>query len=410
MMGLSSLPLPERACGELPTEVEDPAQFGFKQEHWNIIPPDIQVILLRRYTGSNDSNDPDPAGLNLRAMIRALGESVKRGGLPLYLLRRKKPRYGTLDNRSKQYCPTLNRQEGRDHSKILDESFVDDLEDYYFSQIFHSTGKSVEMTLTYTDNIFLDGSRVDASVIAKLKSMYVVTELRIDVCKWFLEFSDVPVADTFYLSVKQKNDSWKSYSSDTDKKSGLCYPRFRFTAGGVKYKVCGMFLTPVIYNIGGPAFIKSDAAILVHKDKSTSNMRVSIEKQSMNGMYGATRPSDAYGTWTLPSPPPSPPQKKQRKLPMENIRKNEISSQDVLIITGTGVNSHAGTASYRQEINRISGLPKQYGRCVKEALNLVDRVRKRGGRFLKERERLYYDVGDQVATAYTVQSIKSAKK
>ena len=314
MMGLSSLPLPERACGELPTEVEDPAQFGFKQEHWNIIPPDIQVILLRRYTGSNDSNDPDPAGLNLRAMIRALGESVKRGGLHLYLLRRREPRYGDLDNYS--YRPTLNRQEGHEHTKILDESFVDDLESCYFSQIFHSSGKSVDMTLTYTDNIFLDGSRVNASVIAKLKSTYVVTELRIDVCKWFLEFSGKPVANHRYLFVKQKDGSEKSYSSEMDKKSGFCYPRFCFTASGVKYAVCGMFLTPVIYNVCGPAMIKKDAAILVYNDKSTSNMSVAMEDQTMNGMYGDVRSSDSYDTWTLPSPlRPSKKRKKQGELP-----------------------------------------------------------------------------------------------
>ena len=80
----------------------------------------------------------------------------------------------------------------------------------------------------------------------------------------------------------------------------------------------------------------------------------------------------------------------------------------MLIITGA--NSHAGTASYRQEINRISGLPKQYGRYVKEALNLVKGVRERGGRFLKETQGLYYDVGDQVATAYTVKSMMNAKQ
>lgn len=80
----------------------------------------------------------------------------------------------------------------------------------------------------------------------------------------------------------------------------------------------------------------------------------------------------------------------------------------MLIITGA--NSHAGTASYRQEINRIRGLPKQYGRFTREALNLVDRVRERGGRFLKETQGLYYDVGDQVATAYTVKSMMNAKQ
>ena len=36
---------------------------------------------------------------------------------------------------------------------------------------------------------------------------------------------------------------------------------------------------------------------------------------------------------------------------------------------------------------------------VKEAPNLVEMVRKRGGRFLKERNGLYFDVGDEEATA-----------
>ena len=172
------------------------------------------------------------------------------------------------------------------------------------------------MDLAHTDNVFLDGSRVDASDIAKLESNYIVSELRIDVCQWIREFLDVPVADTFYFSVKQKNGSWKSYSSEMDKKSGFSYPRFCFTASGATYAVCGMFLTPVIYNVCGPAMIKKDAAILVYNDKSTSNMSVAMEDQTMNGMYGAIRSSDSYDTWTLPSPlRPSKKRKKQGELP-----------------------------------------------------------------------------------------------
>ena len=96
---LDSMTLPVRAFSELPPEVEDPAQFHFNRADWKIIPRDIQQHLVRRITDSND-----PAGLNLRAMIRALAESIKRGGrLPLYLLRRKKPRFGDL-NSNKSLC------------------------------------------------------------------------------------------------------------------------------------------------------------------------------------------------------------------------------------------------------------------------------------------------------------------
>ena len=63
------------------------------------------------------------------------------------------------------------------------------------------------MDLAHTDNVFLDGSRVDASDIAKLESNYIVSELRIDVCQWLREFSGKPVADNFYLSVKQYDGS-----------------------------------------------------------------------------------------------------------------------------------------------------------------------------------------------------------
>ena len=308
---LDSMTLPVRAFSELPPEVEDPAQFHFNRADWKIIPRDIQQHLVRRITDSND-----PAGLNLRAMIRALAESIKRGGLPLYLLRRKKLRYGTL-NSSYIYRPTLNRVKDQKFTKSLpDESNSgDDLAGYYFTQIFHSIGNILNMNLAQTENVFLDGSRVDASDIAKLESNYIVSELRIDVCQWIREFLGKPVADNFYLSVKQYNGSWKSYSSNMDK-HGFTYPAFRFTAGGVRYQVCGMFLTPVVYCGGGPALIKADAAILVYKNKSTSNMSVAMEDQSMNGMYGATQSSDAYDTWTLPSPlRPSKKRKKQGELP-----------------------------------------------------------------------------------------------
>ena len=243
-------------------------------------------------------------------MIRALAESIKRGGLPLYLLRRKKLRYGTL-NSSYSYRPTLNRVKDQKFTKSLpDESNSgDDLAGYYFTQIFHSIGNILNMNLAHADNVFLDGSRIDASDIAKLESNYIVSELRIDVCQWIREFLGKPVADNFYLSVKQHN-GWKSYSSNMDT-HGFTYPTFRFTAGGAGYAVCGMFLTPVVYCGGGPALIKADAAILVYKNKSTSNMCVAMEDQSMNGMYGATQSSDAYGTWTLPSP--LRPRKKRKK-------------------------------------------------------------------------------------------------
>ena len=117
-----------------------------------------------------------------------------------------------------------------------------------------------------------------------------------------------------------------------DKMAGFSYPRFSFTALGVQYALCGMFLTPVVYCGGGPVLIKADAATLVYKDKSTSNMMVAVDDQTMNGMYGAKQTSDACDTWTLPSPPPPPssprPSKKRKKLPMENIRKSDISSED----------------------------------------------------------------------------------
>ena len=109
---------------------------------------------------------------------------------------------------------------------------------------------------------------------------------------------------------------------------GFTYPTFRFTAGGARYAVCGMFLTPVVYCGGGPALIKADAAILVYKNKSTSNMSVAMEDQSMNGMYGATQSLDAYGTWKLPSPlRPSKKRKKQGELPTRTF----ISSEDDVI-------------------------------------------------------------------------------
>ena len=140
---LDSMTLPVRAFSELPPEVEDPAQFHFNRADWKIIPRDIQQHAVRRITDSND-----PAGLNLRAMIRALGESVKRGGLPLYLLRRKKLRYGTL-NSSYIYRPTLNRVKDQKFTKSLpDESNSgDDLAGYYFTQIFHSIGNILQMDL-----------------------------------------------------------------------------------------------------------------------------------------------------------------------------------------------------------------------------------------------------------------------
>ena len=56
---------------------------------------------------------------------------------------------------------------------------------------------------------------------------------------------------------------------------------------------------------------------------------------------------------------------------------------------------------------RIKAGQTKYGRYVKEALNLVKGVRERGGRFLKERQGLYDDVGDEEATAYTLRGLKS---
>ena len=159
--------------------------------------------------------------------------------------------------------------------------------------------------------------------------------------------------------------------------------------------MCGSFMTPVIYNGGGPAVIQVDSAYLVHKDGSLSRMSVSIEDRTMDGMYGSARPATSYNEWTLPS---TATREKLEDLQMEGIRQNEIRDEDVIL--GKGNKSHPGTRRYRQEGLERLRLPRVGDWKKKAAKEIVASVRGRPGRFLRKdqkRKGIYYDVGDEKA-------------
>ena len=282
---MSAVPLPKRIFTQLPSEVQQPAQFDCNLSYWDIIPLDLKEALLKHFTDSND-----PCGLGLRCVIRAAGESIKRGGhFPMYLLRRKDLQYGSVKKGG--YRPlSSTREEDRKYTKALppNEPNDDVLQGHYFRQVFHCDGKLMEMSLAYTDNLLLDGTRVSASDIAKLESVFVTEELRVDYVRFLQDFMQTPVSkqDGFnrrYLSVKRGED-WYFSSSETDTKSGFVYPRFRFSVGGVPYSACSMFMTPVVHNGGAPVLIQVDSAYLVHRDGSRDRMFVSTEDHTMECM------------------------------------------------------------------------------------------------------------------------------
>ena len=397
----STIPLPKRVRDALPSEIEDPTQFECDLATWERIPIDLRQCLVNKFTDSND-----PYGLSLRCYIRVLGKSVDLNGqYPLLLLRRRDLRYGAWKKKSGQlvYEPSQRRQKGTKKIKVLpDSDDDDDLQGCYYTQVLYSNGKSVELTLAHTDIAFLDGTNISDSDIAKLRSKYDIDEMRIDAVKWTRVFMDSPVAihdgefDTRCLSIK-RNGTWHLISDGSQEEgSGFSYSRYDITASGtVRIQVCGVFMTPVIHNRAGPAHIQSDSAYLVHKDRSRERMSVSIEIRTMNGMYGAARPFNAYKDWTLPS---NAPREKLEDLPMEGIRKSDIRIEDVILEISSGW--HPGTRQYHQEgLDKLSS--KRIGNWrAKAGKEIVASVRGRPGRFLKKEKTkrgIYYDVGDKEA-------------
>ena len=343
----STIPLPKRARDALPSEIDDPTQFEFDPATWGRIPTDLQQCLVNKFTDSND-----PYGLSLRCYIRMLGKSLDSNGqCPLYLLRRKNLRFGTWKKRKSllYYAPTLRRAKGKKETKLLPDSDNDDLQGCYFPQVLYSNGKYVELTLAHTDIAFLDGTRIRASDIAKLRSKFFVDEMRIDFVIWSRDFfgSSMAIGDfnRRCLSIKRRG-SWHLVSNSSESFStGFSYTTYSFsTSGGVFIDICGVFMTPLVYNGGAPALIQCDSAYLVNKDRSREKMSVSIQDRTMNGMYGAARPLNAYKDWTLPS---NALREKLEDLPMNGIRPRDIRVEDVIL--DKGGNWHPGTRHYHQE-------------------------------------------------------------
>ena len=140
----STIPLPKRVRDAPPPEIADPTQFECDLATWSRIPTDLRQCLVDKFTDSND-----PYGLCLRCNIRMLRKSLDSNGqCPLYLLRRKKPRYGTWKKQRSMlhYAPSLRRAKGQKDTKLLpDSDNDDDLQDCYFPQVLYSNGKYVKI-------------------------------------------------------------------------------------------------------------------------------------------------------------------------------------------------------------------------------------------------------------------------